>query len=280
MKPLTISYSTYRLLKFLKSEDDFRLLILGQIKSGKSAFMYHLAELFHKLYPKKEIFVVNFPEEFSDLLPSWIKTINRYEISDVNDVLLLFEESVLVAPSRSWYTSFNKRLVQLVSLSAHKKQRHIYVIQNARLLDSLVISLMSALGIKRYNYINYLMERKEIKELVSTAWIIYEESGIYSDLDIKRHIVLFEICDYPILYRYPLPSFWSEELSRVWHIYSFKIREKYKITETLTERVMEIMKTKDIKKPSDLYPYFPNANRRSLNVIFYRVKKRLAWGIT
>lgn len=269
------NYYIYKLLKFLKSEDDFRLLIIGGIKTGKSALMYHLAEIWHKLFPNKKVFLVNFPEKYKKLLPSWITPINRYTVSDYENCLMLFEESSLVSPARRWYSTYNVKLSQLISISAHKRQRHIYVIQNTRLLDPNIIALMSAIAIKRYNYISYMMERKELKELISTSWIIYEENGIISDLDIKRHVVFFQITDYPFLYRYSLPSFWTEKLGRIWSVYSFR-SQKIEMQESLTEKITQLIVNKNIKSYKELKQYFPNTKLSVLKTLYYRVKKRLA----
>ena len=114
---LAISPEIYALYKLLKKFSDFRIVIAGRIKSGKSALMYHLAELWHKFNPKKKIYVVNFPEQFRYLLPSWIASITKYELDQVYDSLILIEEGVLVAHSRNWFTSFNKELSKLFAKS-------------------------------------------------------------------------------------------------------------------------------------------------------------------
>ncbi len=68
-----------------------------------------------------------------------------------------------------------------------------------------------------------------------------------------------DLPDYPepFIYKYKLPSFWSEALSRVWQVYAFK-KQKEKISESLTEKITDIMKTKEIKSWKELLKYLPD----------------------
>jgi len=118
--------------RFLRG--NFSILIAGRRKSGKSALMYRLAEIAYSLR-QRPVYVVNLPPESASLLPEWMKPIHRTQVDKVTDAILLFEESALVAFSRSWYSSFNKLLSKLNAVAFHKRQSHIYVVQNMSLID-------------------------------------------------------------------------------------------------------------------------------------------------
>ena len=89
-----MSYEFIKLIEFLKKRD-FRFVITGRPRSGKSAFMYFLAELFHRLNPRVKIYVVNFPKEGEHLLPSYINRISQFEIAEREDCLILIELSII-----------------------------------------------------------------------------------------------------------------------------------------------------------------------------------------
>jgi len=266
---LSLSYEYVALLKLLKSEY-FTIIITGRKKSGKSALMYHLAEVIHLLRPSIKVYVVNFPPRHADLLPAWIKPVDKFKVDEIKDAVVLFEESALVALSRNWHTSYNKLLSQLMAISAHKRQRQVFVIQNMRMLDANVLGTADAEFIKPYSYLGYKIEREELREIVAQAWILFQKLGVSFE-ESRKYAVAMDIPDAPLpfLYKYPLPSFWKPELSFVWEAWSFKSQRK----ETLTEQVRElILQGKSLK---EIQAAFPDAKPKSIQVIYYRTRSRL-----
>jgi hypothetical protein len=255
--------------RFLRG--NFSILIAGRRKSGKSALMYRLAEIAYTLRPRP-IYVVNLPVSVATLLPEWIRPLHRSQIDKVTDSILLFEESALVAFSRSWYSSFNKLLSKLNAIAYHKRQSHIYVVQNMSLLDRNVISLIDVLMLKDYNYVQYKLEREELREIVGTAAVMLRQISAQERV---KYAVVIGLYDYPpFLFEYRLPSFWREELAYAWEKYSFESERAEAVT--LTEQIEQIISEGKAKSWRDLKPYFPQAKDQTLRVLFRRVKKRLA----
>jgi len=232
--------------------------------------MYRLAEIAYSLR-QRPVYVVNLPPESASLLPEWMKPIHRTQVDKVTDAILLFEESALVAFSRSWYSSFNKLLSKLNAVAFHKRQSHIYVVQNMSLIDRNVISLIDVLMLKEYNYVQYKLEREELREIVGTAAVMLRQ---IPPSERVRFAVVIGLYDYPpFLFEYTLPTFWREELAFAWERYSFE-HERAE-TMTLTEQIERLIVEGKAKTWRDLKAHFPEAKDQTLRVLFRRVKKRL-----
>lgn len=252
---------------FLSS--NFSILIAGRRKSGKSALMYRLAEIAYSVKPRP-VYVVNLPLSAAHLLPEWILPLPKTEIDKVTDAILLFEESALVAFSRSWYTQFNKLLSKLNAIAFHKRQSHIYVVQTMSLLDRNVISMIDVVMLKDYNYVQYKLEREELRDVVGTAAMMLRQIPLNERV---KYAVVIGLYDYPpFLFKYSLPSFWREELAYAWESFSFSTEKD----QSIAERIEELILSGQAKTWKDLIPHFPSVSRNTLRVTFYRVKKRLA----
>jgi len=275
------------------------MIVTGEAKSGKSAFMYHLAELWHLANPKKKIYAVNFPQDYRFLLPKYIEPISKYMIDKVKDCMILIEESAIATPARDWHRTFNKLLAQLLAIHGHKKQRIIAVTQHLSLIDKSIIVMSKYLAVKPYSYFSYRMEREELREIISKAWLIYsklteefadfidnanlDEYDLHSllkklDMLKKTHIIIFGF-DRPIVYAYDLPSFWNEQLSHVWHAWTFKkeIADRKEMGTSITEIIEDLLVQRKIKHWKDLLKYdeLKGVKPQVLKALFYRVKKRL-----
>jgi len=269
-----VSYEYFALLKFLRSEY-YTILITGRKKSGKSALMYHLLELIHRLNPRLPVYVINFPPEKAHLLPPWVQIANKYALDRLENCVIGIEESALVAYSRNWYRSYNKMLSQLLAISAHKRQRQIFVVQNLRLLDTNIISLADALFIKPYSYTGFKSERAELQEIISRAWLLYEANNIVTLEEQRKYAVAVDIPDSPepFLYRYELPSFWSEELSRAWAGWTFQQGEdedKPTVKDRIRELIIKGYTKEQILRELEDYP-----NKRSVVTMYYQALKQL-----
>ena len=253
------------------------MVVTGEARSGKSCFMYHIAELWHEANPRKNVYVVNFPQSKKHLLPKYIKTISKFAIDKVEDSLLLIEETAIAVPSRNWYRTFNKLLSRLLAIHGHKKQRIIAVTQHLSLIDRNILVMCKYLAVKPYSYFSYKMEREELREIISRAWLLYE---ILKPESIKKYIILYNVTDSPLIYRYDPPSFWSEELSHAWDIYTFKEIKEQEDTglgSSITEIIEDLMIQRKIKHWKDLLKYeeLKSVKPQVLKALFYRVKKRL-----
>jgi len=257
---------------FLKG--NFSILITGQRKSGKSALMYRLGEIAHELRPDRGVYVVNLPdtEKARSLLPEWIRPLEKNNIDKVENAILLFEESSLIALSRNWYTRFNKLLSQLNAIAYHKRQSHIYVIQNMRLLDPNVISLIDVVMVKQYSYVQYKLEREMLRDIVSTSVMMLRRIPLSER---KKYAVVVGFYDYPpFLFKYDLPSFWKEDLAYLWESFQFTDIEEI-MHKTALETAIELIKQGKVKTWKDLRKYFPEKSDGSLQVLLSRARKRI-----
>jgi hypothetical protein len=140
------------------------------------------------------------------------------------------------------------------------------------LLDRNVISMIDVLMLKDYNYVQYKLEREELREIVGTAAIMLRQIPLVERI---RYAVVIGLYDYPpFLFEFRLPSFWREELAYAWERYSFESERAEAMT--LTEQIERLIIEGKAKTWRDLKPYFPQAKDQTLRVLFRRVEKRLA----
>lgn len=268
-----VPYGYIALLSFLRQKY-FTIIITGRKKSGKSALMYHLMEIIHQANPSLKAYIVNLPVSMKKYLPSWIEITNKYSVDRLYNCIIGFEESALVASARNWYKNYNRLLSQLMAISAHKLQRQIFVIQSMTLLDRNIIALTDALFVKPYSYIGYRIEREEVREIIARAWYEYEKNNILSFKEQRKYAVVFDVPDHPepFLYKYDLPSFWSEELSYAWSSWTFdsEREEKVSISEQIRKLVASGYTWDQIKEEFSNY-----RNIKSLRAMYDRARRKL-----
>jgi len=164
----------------------------------------------------------------------------------------------------------------LLAISAHKRQRQVFVVQNLRLLDANVISLADALFVKPYSYTGYKVEREELREIIARAWLLYEMNGIVSFEEQKKYSVVMDLPDSPepFLYRYNLPSFWSEELSRAWSDWTFKAQAGESLDESISEQIRQLV-AKGYTLEQVLQKFSSHPNKKSIRVLYHRALRKL-----
>jgi len=186
--------------KFLKDYGKIGI-ILGARGSGKSALGIKILENINSI--GKRVYALGFRK---DRLPRWI--IPVVDIKEIpNNSFLLADEAGIEFSSRSFMSSVNKLLSDLLLISRHKNISIIFITQNSSNIEINTLRQADYLLLKPSSLLQLDFERKKIRDIykeVGGKFKKYHDKGttyIYSDL-------------YRGFVKNSLPSFWTEDLSK------------------------------------------------------------------
>src|SRR3989344_601873 len=205
------NYSSFNEIKKLEGElsyfenklNDYGKIgiILGARGSGKSALGMKILE--NIASKNKKVFAMGFRK---DRLPIWITPIE--ETSQItNNSFLLADEAGIKFSSRSAMSSANKLLSELLLISRHKNISIIFITQNSSNIEVNTLRQADYLLLKPSSLLQLDFERKKIKDIYKEVIEIFkkhpEKDTTYVYSDFYRGFV-----------KVPLPSFWTEDLSK------------------------------------------------------------------
>ncbi len=179
------------------------IIITGKRGAGKTALGMYFLGLSTSPY------IVGFPEEKKHLLPSSVSLLPS--IDDLPQESTIFiDEAALFFNARESFRSTNKKISGLVTEARHFNQCLIFTSHTLRKLDISIIIDADALIFREPSFLHSKFERQEVKPLMEN--VKREFSKIESD---KREYAFILSHDFEQFVRTPLPSFWSEELSKI-----------------------------------------------------------------
>jgi len=188
------------------------ILIIGRRGSGKSTLAYCIAEYFKG---KRECYSFNFPKP--DLLPDFIKPISDLDFPEGSVVIV--DEGYMNFSSRQSLSERNKFISNLNGLARQKDLLVIYISQESTSIDINIIRGIEVMFIKALSINQVRFERKELRNMLQR--IKNEIDSIKDPKMIRKSTYI--ICDLIdkkfeglIVNSNDKPSFWSEELSKVW----------------------------------------------------------------
>ncbi|RME79568.1 MAG: ATP-binding protein [Methanobacteriota archaeon] len=176
-------------------------LIVGARGSGKSALGMRILE--NVKARGRKVAAMGFKESS---LPPWVECISS--IDEIrNGSFVLIDEGGIEFSSRSSMSSSNKLLTELMLIARHKDLSILFITQNSSNIEVNTLRQVDYLLLKRPSLLQLDFERKKIREIYTSVKEVFErhkDKGIfyiYSD-----HYLGFASA--------PLPSFWSESLSK------------------------------------------------------------------
>jgi len=187
-------------------------LIVGNIRSGKSALGYGLLEDLGLRYGR-EMLVYGLPYEKSGLLPEHIRPV--YDVSQITEKsVILFDEAYKEFYSREWQTDSNKLIDTMSGLAGQKEILGVFITHQTRKLEVGVVAPLQFILYKRPSMLQSRFERPGVRSLTSEA---YEAFKKYSKEEARKHTYVF-FPDYVGMVEDSnvLPSWWSEDLSRAY----------------------------------------------------------------
>lgn len=183
-------------------------LIIGRKRGGKSCLGYHILE---HLNEKSEMDcgVFGLPEEKSHLLPDFIKPIHGLDLPE--NTAILFDEAYISFHARSSLSAVNKTMDTLSGLVGQKDIIALFITQQTRKLDIGVVSAADALIFKMPSMLQARFERPEIRKLSKEVYESFKEN--ISREENKQYAYVITD-DFEEFVKNPVPSFWTEELSK------------------------------------------------------------------
>ena len=197
-------------------------LIIGYKGRGKSGLAYYLMET---IAPKYDLLplVVNFPREKQSLLPA------NYAVKDLEDALstekamILVDEGTTQLPAGGKLEDFIKGAS---SLSRQRDQIILFVFHTSRDVGSRILRGLDTVMIKEPS-------RRQIEQGAKDKWFrsllekAKQELQAQPGKRYKWTYVESEEPDFQGVLKNPLPSYWSEDLSKAWGGVSLKEGSTY-----------------------------------------------------
>ncbi len=186
-------------------------LVTGRRGSGKSAMSYWLLEHLSTEY-KVPAYVIGVPREKNNLLPNTIIPLGTDDLDDLPEsAIIFFDEAAMIFYSREWKDDMHSLMDKLLSISRQKNQIIIMATHSSRKLDIALVADCDALLMKEPSLLTSRLDRAEIRKLSEQALAEFKR---IPDKDRKKYTFVYAHAFEGTMLENPLPSFWSEELSR------------------------------------------------------------------
>jgi len=213
-------------------------LITGRRGAGKSALGYYLLERFHGR--EMDTCVMGLPKEKWGLLPDYIHPM-EFNRELPEDSAIFVDEAAMGFYSRDSMRKVNKLMNTLLSVSRQRNQTILFCSHTLRKLDVGIVMDADAILLKEPSKLHANFERREIRDLTEEAWRKFD--GVDDSVGRKRRVVVFSHDYWGEVLENPLPSFWSEELSRAFA--TIPLEEEEVEHREVLENILEIEESGD-----------------------------------
>jgi len=183
-------------------------VVVGDAGTGKSAFAHWLTEEIHYLEPKRPLVFVR--DTQPDEYPDWLLT--AYDINEApKNSIIFFDEAALSMPSRRAMQKANVNNMFNLAIRRHKGWSLVYITQHSSFIDISIIRMATAFFFKRLTWEESMRhtDSKHYERSIDTL-VQYVDAMEPTSVD----ETLF--WDGKVWYKFttPLPSFWTERLSK------------------------------------------------------------------
>ena len=152
-----------------------------------------------------------FPSSKVNLLPNWVTPIEDPEFPD--DSIVIADEAYRQFYSRESMSDANKLADQFAGLVGQKGVLAIYLTQTARKLEIALVSGAQVFLLKKPSRLMVLLDRSALRPLLARAFDSFQAS---SCPPAEATYVVSDPFEGFLEHSNSPPSFWSDELSRVW----------------------------------------------------------------
>jgi len=190
-------------------------LLTGDVGTGKSALAHHLLEKYGKKYSLTPT-VVGIPPSKRALLPEGYQFLNdKSEIVFAENAIVLIDEADIQLPLDS--NKDKAAVINALSLPRQRNQILILAYHFPRLVKGTYLPFFSAFLFKRPPYLLEFATKKGSDELMAMMKKAGERFDEMTPEEIvKNTYVVAPRIRWQGLLTNELPSFWSDDLSKVW----------------------------------------------------------------
>jgi len=206
-------------------EEPFVVLILGQRGGGKTALGHLLLEIFSEQGKRRKACIYGFPLDKRNVLPEWIECLDDPIFPQ--DSVVLLHEAHFYLHARQSMESGHIDIDKLITVSRHKNADIIVETQQSFRLDRNIVAEVDGIIFRVPELMQEKFERTEMRWLVNEAKKAFKKfikeykvnGAIYREIspEAKKHAWIYSkkfIGMYP--HEIPLPSYWSEDISRAY----------------------------------------------------------------
>jgi len=190
-------------------------LIIGTMGSGKTGLSFHLLE---RLSQRFELFpiIVGYPRKMKHLMPPRYLILDTLEeAQEWTDSIIFVDEGDIQIPLEN--AKMRKHVVNLLSLPRQRNQILLLAFHFPRLVLSRYLPYFSSIIIKRPPFLLEFASKGKndvLMKMMETAESHFRELPI-NDTQKHSYVVASQL-RWQGMISNPLPSFWSNELSRAW----------------------------------------------------------------
>jgi hypothetical protein len=189
------------------------VVVFGTRGSGKSAFVFKLAEYLFATYGI-EIYVLGMPEAARAQLPNWIHLADRPDqIPD--GAFAICDEAGLSYLSLAFNTDRNKLLRAFLMICRHRRISLAFCCQSSRDAEYSICRQADTIAFKEPGQYQADSERPDLRKRARIATEMFQQMPIEER---PSAAVIFDNCFQGTL-KLSLPSFWSDELSHIYRTF-------------------------------------------------------------
>ncbi len=193
------------------------VLIMGEMRKGKSALAHDIAERLHKKSGRSA--VLHLPKippdlhrKIQHLLPRWMKLVHTTAEWPKHSIVI-YDEAAQGAHARRTQAADAIELDNLMSISGQRDQLIIFISHHSRKLDPNVLRGIGRLVWKSPSFAHWLFERDEISDFVLKAIDFFQtltpKQALKTAFIMDLHQFKFQ------QFTNKLPSYWSDQLSKL-----------------------------------------------------------------
>lgn len=191
-------------------------LIMGDRRMGKSALAYWLLEYYSKKYDLLPA-VVGLPREKQSLLPqTFVIKDSPEECTTLENAIVFIDEAGLQLPIED--TKSREYMVNFLSLPGHRNQILLLAFHFPKLVLMRYLPFFDAFLMKRPPYLLEFAGKRQNDMLTQLMHRAEERFAEFpTPEEIKKHTyVVAPRLRWQGMITNPLPSFWADDLSKVW----------------------------------------------------------------
>jgi len=189
-------------------------LILGRRGSGKTALGHYLTERFSKEYSLLPA-IVGLPSSKKTLLPlDYVCPPSPADTPD--DSIAVLDEGALATPARRSMSKINQLVISMLSLVRQRNQIIFFLYHFPRMVDVGILSYLDGVLIKEPSIwdVAYGQKGELLPKLTIKAAELFESMD--EDRRKRATFVSAPQAKFEGILENPLPSYWSDEISKAW----------------------------------------------------------------